>query len=60
MTTDHPLPESEFEDVRIENWQTRLPSTICTNKEVFDEIFSLETWKSVLQPEQRDRILVHD
>lgn len=56
MTTDP--PPAEFEDVRIGNWQSRLPSAICANKEIFDEVFSLETWKTVLQPEQRDRILV--
>lgn len=56
MTTD---PPTEFEEVRIENWQSRLPSEICMNKEFFDEVFSLETWKTVLTSAQRDRIMVN-
>ncbi|ODN05687.1 Nuclear factor [Orchesella cincta] len=55
MTTDP--PEADFEDVRIGNWESRLPSAICTNKEIFDEIFSFDTWKTTLKPDQRDRIM---
>lgn len=56
MTTDP--PPGDFEDVKIGNWEGCLPTGMCTNREIFKEVFSLETWKTVLEPEQRERIMV--
>ncbi|OXA60062.1 nuclear factor related to kappa-B-binding protein isoform X2 [Folsomia candida] len=46
----------ESEDVKIDGWEIRLPSDICTNRQIFDEIFSIDTWNNVLTPEQRCRL----
>lgn len=48
----------ESEDVKIDGWEIRLPSDICTNRQIFDEIFSIDTWNNVLTPEQRCRLTV--
>jgi len=48
----------ELEDIDIDKWQSKIPSEICTNKEIFNQVFSLNTWNNVLSVEQRERILV--
>lgn len=48
----------EFENVLIGKWQIRLPSLICTDPNIFQNIFSAQTWNQVLTAEQRLRITV--
>ncbi|CAG7834908.1 unnamed protein product [Allacma fusca] len=49
----------DLEYVSIGKWNSSIPSEICMNKDVFNEIFSTETWYKVLMPDQRERILHH-